>query len=127
VSAPAPTSACRRSSAPTHRDFAEPVARRQVRRQDTLAREAAVDRTAFYGTRPYARLRGEFESRLQDLQQAGDIPDPREAQIARLKTEITKLTERLAQSESTVDELSDFRTQALARLAACCPPLAMTT
>ncbi|WP_310727939.1 hypothetical protein [Streptomyces sp. N2A] len=31
----------------------------------TLANEAAVDRTAFYGTRPYARLRVEFERRLQ--------------------------------------------------------------
>jgi len=29
----------------------------------TLAREAAVDRAAFYGTRPYTRLREEFETR----------------------------------------------------------------
>lgn len=84
----------------------------------TLASEAAVDRTAFYGARPYAHLRAEFERRVQALQDAGEIPDPREAQIARLKTEITKLRERLAQSEQTVDELADFRDQALARLAA---------
>ncbi|MGW3046323.1 hypothetical protein ACWC9T_41625 [Kitasatospora sp. NPDC001159] len=84
----------------------------------TLAREAAVDRTAFYGTRPYAHLRGEFERRRQALQDAGGIPDPREAQITRLKAEITKLRERLAKSEQTVDDLTDFRTQALARLAA---------
>ncbi|MBD0674595.1 hypothetical protein [Streptomyces sp. CBMA156] len=84
----------------------------------TLAREAAVDRTAFYGTRPYARLRVEFERRLQTLQDAGEILDPREAQIARLKAEITKLKERLAQSDQTVEELTDFRGQALARLAA---------
>ncbi|MER5432942.1 hypothetical protein [Streptomyces sp. NPDC002588] len=84
----------------------------------TLAREAGVDRTAFYGTRPYTRLRVEFERRLQVLRQAGDIPDPREAQITRLKTEIAKLTERLAQSEQTVTELTDFRAGALARLAA---------
>ncbi|MEU6180431.1 hypothetical protein [Streptomyces coeruleorubidus] len=34
------------------------------------------------------------------------------------KTEITKLRERLARSEQSIDELTDFRTQALARLAA---------
>ncbi|MEV6012473.1 hypothetical protein AB0M29_37470 [Streptomyces sp. NPDC051976] len=84
----------------------------------TLANEAAVDRTAFYGTRPYAHLRVEFERRLQALQGAGEIPDPREAQIARLKAENNRLKERLAQSEQRNDELSEFRTQALARLAA---------
>jgi len=84
----------------------------------TLAREAGVDRTAFYGTRPYAHLRAEFERRLQLMHEVGEIPDPREAQIARLKAENTKLRERLAQSEQTIEELSDFRTQALARLAA---------
>ena len=47
----------------------------------TLAREAGVDRTAFYGTRPYAHLRAEFENRLQHLQQAGETPDPKAAQI----------------------------------------------
>ena len=84
----------------------------------TLAAEAAVDRTAFYGTRPYAHLRVEFERRLNAMHEASEIPDPREAQIARLKAENTKLRERLAKSEQTVDELTDFRSQALARLAA---------
>lgn len=84
----------------------------------TLAREAGVDRTAFYGTRPYAHLRAEFEQRLQALQDAGEIPDPRQAQIARLKAEITKLNDRLDQSAQTIDELTDFRSQALSRLAA---------
>jgi hypothetical protein len=84
----------------------------------TLAREAGVDRTAFYGTRPYARLRAEFERRLQALQQGGDRPDPRDAQIARLKDEITTLKERLAQSASTISELVEFRARALARLTA---------
>ncbi|MFB7600798.1 hypothetical protein [Streptomyces sp. NPDC056160] len=84
----------------------------------TLAAEAAVDRTAFYGTRPYAHLRVEFERRLNAMHEAGKIPDPREAQIARLKAENAKLKERLAQSEEAVDELTDFRSQALARLAA---------
>jgi CII-binding regulator of phage lambda lysogenization HflD len=84
----------------------------------TLASEAGVDRTAFYGTRPYAHLRTEFEERLQTLHQAGESPDPRDAQIARLKNAITTLKERLAQSTSTIDELTDVRSQALARLAA---------
>lgn len=72
----------------------------------------------FYGNRPSAPLRAEFEHRLSSLQQAGDLPDPRDAQIARLKHETAALKERLAQSASTIDDLTDFRTQALARLAA---------
>ena len=84
----------------------------------TLAREAGVDRTAFYGNRPYATLRVEFEQRLQALQQAGEVPDPRDAQIAQLKREVAALKERLARSEATSGEFTAFRTQALARLAA---------
>jgi hypothetical protein len=84
----------------------------------TLALEAGVDRTAFYGSRPYAPLRAEFEQRLQALQQAGERPDPRDAQIARLKDEITALKQRLAQSAGTISDLAGFRTQTLARLAA---------
>ncbi|MEE1735340.1 hypothetical protein PUR49_02145 [Streptomyces sp. BE147] len=59
-----------------------------------------------------------FERRLRALQQAGEITDPREAQIERLKSEITKLKARLTRSDSAIEELTDFRTQALARLAA---------
>ncbi|MFM9589503.1 hypothetical protein ACKI1J_10675 [Streptomyces scabiei] len=84
----------------------------------SLANEAAVDRTAFYGTRPYSHLRVEFEQRLRALQDAGEIPDPREAQIVSLKAENAKLKARIAQSEETIDELTDFRSQSLARLAA---------
>lgn len=84
----------------------------------TLAVEADVDRTAFFGTRPYSHLREEFEHRLQALQQAGAVTDPREARIARLKAEVTALKERLARSADTIDELTGFRSQALARLAA---------
>lgn len=84
----------------------------------TLAREANVDRTAFYGKRPYAHLRVEFEQRLSALQETGERPDPRDAQIARLKDEVTALKQRLAQSASSIDELTDFRTQAIDRLAA---------
>ncbi|HSZ29372.1 MAG TPA: hypothetical protein VK784_06385 [Pseudonocardiaceae bacterium] len=84
----------------------------------TLAVETGVDRTAFYGNRPYAHLRAEFERRLRTLQQAGEQPDPRDAQITRLKNEITTLKYRLTKATSTIAELSEFQTQALARLAA---------
>jgi CII-binding regulator of phage lambda lysogenization HflD len=84
----------------------------------TLAAEAGVDRTAFYGNRPYAHLRTEFERRLRTLQQTGEQPDPRDAQITRLKNEITALKDRLTEATSTIAELSEFQTQALARLAA---------
>ena len=68
----------------------------------TLAREAGVDRTAFYGNRPYAYLRQEFEARLQQRVQAGKIPDPRDAQISRLKHEVAALKQRLAIQEQTI-------------------------
>jgi hypothetical protein len=84
----------------------------------TLAREAGVDRTAFYGNRPYAHLRIEFEQRLQTRQQTGEHPDPRDAQITRMKADIDRLKERLAAADRTNAELTDFRGQALARLAA---------
>ena len=84
----------------------------------TLAREAGVDRAAFYGNRPYARLREEFEARIQARQQAGDITDRRDAQIARLKDEVTTLRQRLADRDATITTLNGFRDQALARLAA---------
>ena len=84
----------------------------------TLAREAGVDRSAFYGKRPYAHLRADFERRLQVLERSGEIPDSRDAQIARLKNEIAALKQRLTGLESTISELHDFRSNALARLAA---------
>ena len=100
----------------------------------SLAAEAGVDRTAFYGNRPYAHLRIEFEQRLQTLQQAGEFPDPRDAQIARLKADIDRLKERLSAADRTNAELTDFRGHALARLAAqhdesagCGPPALSTT
>ncbi len=83
----------------------------------TLAGEAGVDRTAFYGSRPYAHLRTEFEQRLKELLDAGERPDPRDAQVARLKDETVRLKERLAQSGAAISELAGFRDQALARLA----------
>ena len=84
----------------------------------TLAREAGVDRAAFYGNRPYAHLRIEFEQRLQQLQRNGHTPDPKTARIERLKADLDSLRTLLAQANTTIDQLTDFRTQALSRLAA---------
>jgi len=84
----------------------------------TLARQSGVDRTAFYGTRPYAHLRVEFESRLQQAAQAGEVPDPRDAHIARLKRDLASLADRLAQSNQNIAELNRFKSLALSRLAA---------
>jgi hypothetical protein len=84
----------------------------------TLARQSGVDRTAFYGTRPYAHLRLEFESGLQRAAHAGQNPDPRDAHIARLKHDLAALTERLARSDQALVELGDFKSLALSRLAA---------
>jgi len=84
----------------------------------TLAREAGVDRTTFYGTRPYAHLRQEFETRLAAIHAAGNQPDPRDAQISRLKNEEATLRQRLARQDATITELTGFRAEALSRLAA---------
>lgn len=84
----------------------------------TLAREAGIDRTAFYGARPYAHLREEFEQRLHALRATGDYPDPRDAQIARLTSQIDTLNQRLAHRDQTIAELTDIKAEALSRLAA---------
>ncbi|MFJ8138362.1 MULTISPECIES: hypothetical protein [Streptomyces] len=84
----------------------------------TLAAEAQVARAAFYSGRPYEHLRNEFERRLAALRESGAIPDPRDAQIARLKESIAKLKERLAVSEAKETEHDSFRELALSRLAA---------
>ncbi len=47
-----------------------------------LALKAGIDRAAFYGSRPYARLREGFEARLAAAVQDGDVPDPRDAGLA---------------------------------------------
>jgi len=84
----------------------------------TLAREAGVDRTAFYGSRPYTHLRTEFEDRLRKMQETGQTPDPRVAQINRLKADIDRLRDCLTEANQQIADLADFRRQALARLAA---------
>jgi hypothetical protein len=84
----------------------------------TLARESGVDRAAFYGSRPYAHLREEFETRLQALREVDETPDLRVAQIARLKNDIDTIKQRLTSRDQTIAALNDFKTEALSQLAA---------
>ncbi|MEU6803024.1 hypothetical protein [Streptomyces neyagawaensis] len=93
----------------------------------TLATEAGVTRTAFYpkknrdGTTrhgPYQHLAEEFQRRLRALREAGEVVDPRIAQIERLKAKVAELKERLAQREESVVELTTFKELAVSRLAA---------
>ncbi|MEH0513418.1 hypothetical protein QBC31_22350 [Streptomyces sp. B21-079] len=93
----------------------------------TLASEAGVTRTGFYpkknrdGTTrpgPYQHLAEEFERRLNALQAAGEVTDPRDAQIERLKAENARLKKRVAQRDKSVAELKAFKTLAISRLAA---------
>ena len=77
----------------------------------TLAREASASTappsTATGPTR--AHLRTEFEHRLEQLRHAGQAPDPKTAQIERLKAEVDKLRTALVQASSTIEQLTDFR------------------
>ncbi|MFI1189336.1 hypothetical protein [Streptomyces californicus] len=92
-----------------------------------LASLSGVTRTGFYpkknrdGTsRPgtYQYLAEEFERRRAELQEAGKITDPRDAQIERLKAEVAVLAKRVKDRDQKVTELTEFKTLAVSRLAA---------
>lgn len=82
----------------------------------TLARHAGVSRAALYRTYPH--LKEEFEKRLAALRADGDAPDPRDAQITRLKQARDDLRQKLADREATIRALEQFKELALSRLAA---------
>ncbi|WP_434593628.1 hypothetical protein [Streptomyces sp. A5-4] len=93
----------------------------------TLAALANVTRTGFYpkkardgSERPgaYQHLAEEFERRVKQLQDAGEIVDPRAAQIERLKTQNAELRERVAKRDEELLKLTEFRALAISRLAA---------
>ncbi len=94
----------------------------------TLAAQAGVARTGFYPKKnrdgsprpggPYQHLAEEFERRLAELREQGAVPDPRAAQIERLKEQVAGLKERLAARDEQIDGLTDFRQRALSQLAA---------
>ncbi len=93
----------------------------------TLAAQAGVARTGFYPKTnrdgsprpgPYQHLAEEFERRLAELRETGVIPDPRAAQIERLKKQVSGLKERLAARDAQIDGLTDFKERALSQIAA---------
>ncbi|MEU2909511.1 hypothetical protein ACWCQ0_17595 [Streptomyces massasporeus] len=93
----------------------------------TLASEAGVPRTAFYAKKhrdgtarpgPYQHLAQEFERRLAALRDAGTVPDPRTAQIEKLKEANSTLKSRLDQRDAELEALKDFKRRALSQIAA---------
>ncbi|MFJ7271985.1 hypothetical protein ACIQV3_36015 [Streptomyces sp. NPDC099050] len=94
---------------------------------NTLAAEAGVARTAFYAKKhrdgstrpgPYQHLAQEFDRRLKSLREAGEIVDPRLAQIERLREPNTTLQNRLTRQDAELADLTDFKQRALSRIAA---------
>jgi len=64
----------------------------------TLAHAAGISRAALYRT--YPRLKEDFERRLAQARAAGQVADPRDTQITRLKDDIQTLRRRLASREA---------------------------
>ncbi|MCY0930242.1 hypothetical protein OTB20_29455 [Streptomyces sp. H27-H1] len=92
-----------------------------------LATQAGVARTGFYPKKnrdgsprpgPYQHLAEEFERRLAGLRETGVIPDPRAAQVERLKEQVFGLKERLAERDAQIGGLTDFQERALSQIAA---------
>lgn len=82
----------------------------------SLCALAGVPRATLYRTYPH--LKSEFDRQRRRLQEEGIQPDPRQAQIDRLKSEVEELRGRLARQQNQIDELSAFRRSALSRIAA---------
>ncbi|WP_329453714.1 hypothetical protein OG894_45235 (plasmid) [Streptomyces sp. NBC_01724] len=55
---------------------------------------------------------------MKELQNAGQIIDPRAAQVERLKKENDELRKRIAVRDEELTELTEFKTLAISRLAA---------
>ncbi|WP_371632166.1 hypothetical protein [Streptomyces sp. NBC_01259] len=66
----------------------------------------------------YQHLAEEFERRRTELQAAGEITDPRDAQIERLKAEVSELKRRVTARDEKIVDLTGFKTLAISSLAA---------
>ena len=77
----------------------------------SLCTLSGVPRATLY--RSYPHIRAEFERERSDAQTAGHHPDPRLAQIERLKTEIIDLHKRLNRGNAELAELRTFRAGAI--------------
>jgi hypothetical protein len=82
----------------------------------TLARQSGVSRAALYRTYPH--LKAEFEQRLAAVRVGGTAPDPRDAQITRLKKDNDELRQKLAGRDAALRDLEQFKALAISRLAA---------
>jgi chromosome segregation ATPase len=82
----------------------------------SLSTLSGVPRATLYRTYPH--LKQEFEQRLGRLREARGEPDPRIAQIDRLKEEVAQLRERISRMNQKVAESEEFQATALSRLAA---------
>ncbi|KPN46509.1 hypothetical protein [Mycobacterium intracellulare] len=82
----------------------------------SLCALSGVPRATLYRAYPY--LKAEFEQQRDHVRADGTQPDPRLAQIERLKAEVTRLRERLASTRAELDDAKIFRGQALSRIAA---------
>ncbi|MGW5689022.1 hypothetical protein [Nonomuraea sp. NPDC003754] len=82
----------------------------------TLAAEAGISRNSLYTT--YEHLKNEFEERKARLQADGQITDPRDAQIDRLKKVLERHRALLEEKEAELSELRAFKIQAISAIAA---------
>jgi chromosome segregation ATPase len=82
----------------------------------SLCTLSGVPRATLYRTYPH--LKAEFEHHRDDAQAAGHQPDPRLAQIERLKNEVNELRARLGRMNADLTASGTFREQALSRLTA---------
>ena len=65
-----------------------------------------------------ADLKTEFERRLSQQRTDGQIADPRESQIAKLKKHNAELKQRIARRDTALASLNEFKTRAISQLAA---------
>ena len=82
----------------------------------TLARQAGISRATLY--RSYPHLKEQFEHDMAAAIAAGGHPDPRDAQITKLKAGNAALKARCAGQDQAITALHDLRTLALSRLTA---------
>ncbi|MGH9045828.1 MAG: hypothetical protein ACRDVW_00770 [Acidimicrobiales bacterium] len=82
----------------------------------SLGALANVPRATLYRTYPH--LKAQFDQQLGRLREAGTEPDPRVAQVERLKGEVAALRDRLSRANAATADLETFRKMALSRLAA---------
>jgi predicted nuclease with TOPRIM domain len=82
----------------------------------SLCTLAGVPRATLYRTYPH--LKAEFEHHRDGARASGHQPDPRLAQIERLKSEVNEVRARLARVNADLTKSEAFRAQALSRLTA---------